>query len=85
MIAEKGCHPAGGLMMKRPAGEISGKLLLAYINAQPWVQRRLDTMVGRVACCHGVKDHHADGPWMNVTCCHGVKDHHDDGSWIDNV
>ena len=42
----------------------------------------LDTMVGGVACCHGVKDHHGDGPWIKVTCCHGVKDHHDDGSWI---
>ena len=42
----------------------------------------LDTMVGGVACCHGVKDHHGDGPWIKVTCCHGVRDHHDDGSWI---
>ena len=52
--------------------------------AQPWVQQMLDTMVGGVACCHGVKDHHGDGPWIKVTCCHGVKDHHDDGSWIDD-
>ena len=50
--------------------------------AQPWVQLMLDTMVGGVACCHGVKDHHGDGPWIKVTCCPGVKDHQDDGSWI---
>ena len=36
----------------------------------------------KVACCHGVKDHHGDGPWIKVTCCPGVKDHQDDGSWI---
>ena len=36
----------------------------------------------KVACCHGVKDHHGDGPWIKVTCCPGVRDRQDDGSWI---